>query len=192
VQKKLREALVRHCWREGGTMPDTMQRGLVAQSGGAVAGARPAASAIAEIEALLGEACRKLRDPLARTAILVVYGWFGALKLIDSSPANPLVRALLERTLPFVRFENFIIFLGLYEIAIGLLFAIPHLERFAVALIIPHLIMTSGPLVLLPGIAWQGFLLPTMEGQYMIKNVLILATAAGLAAQLQARPRSRA
>ncbi|HET9752420.1 MAG TPA: hypothetical protein VFP52_05645, partial [Myxococcales bacterium] len=113
--------------------------------------------------------------------------WFGAIKLIDASPANPLVRALLERSLPFVRFESFIVFLGLYEIAIGVLFAIPRLERFAVALIIPHLVMTSGPLLLLPAVAWQGFLLPTMEGQYIIKNVLILATAAGLAAQLRSR-----
>lgn len=172
-------------------MPDMMRRDLVAQPGGAVVAARPVGSVVAEIEALLGATCRKLRDPLARTAILVVYGWFGALKLVDASPANPLVRALLERTLPFVRFESFIIFLGLYEVAIGVLFAIPRLERFAIALIIPHLIMTSGPLVLLPGVAWQGFLLPTLEGQYMIKNVLILATAAGLAAQLQARPRSK-
>ncbi|HEY6910819.1 MAG TPA: hypothetical protein VI356_15675 [Myxococcales bacterium] len=168
-------------------MTQTIGRDLVAHSGGPGTVLHHLGDAAADLEDLLGAACRKMRDPLARTAILVVYGWFGAIKLIDASPANPLVRALLERTLPFVRFETFIVFLGVYEIAIGVLFAIPRLERFAVALIIPHLVMTSGPLLFLPAVAWQGFLLPTMEGQYIIKNVLILATAAGLAAQLRSR-----
>jgi uncharacterized membrane protein YkgB len=129
----------------------------------------------------------KLGPPVARAAILVVYAWFGALKLFDASPANPLVRSLLEQTLPFISFERFIIFLGLYEIAIGVLFAIPRLERVALALVVPHLIMTTGPLVLLPAIAWKGFLTPTLEGQYIIKNVLIVATALGIAAQLRAK-----
>ena len=129
--------------------------------------------------------CRKLGVPLARAAILVVYAWFGILKVFGASPANPLVQALLERTLPFISFERFILFLGVYEVAIGVVFTIPRLERFAFAMVVPHLVMTAGPLVFLPAVAWTGFLVPTLEGQYIIKNVLIVATVAGLAAQLQ-------
>jgi uncharacterized membrane protein YkgB len=129
--------------------------------------------------------CRKLGVPLARAAILVVYAWFGILKVFGASPANPLVQALLERTLPFISFERFILFLGVYEVAIGVVFTIPRLERFAFAMVVPHLVMTAGPLVFLPAVAWSGFLVPTLEGQYIIKNVLIVATVAGLAAQLQ-------
>jgi uncharacterized membrane protein YkgB len=131
--------------------------------------------------------CRRLGVPLARAAILVVYAWFGALKIFGMSPANPLVQQLLERTLPFISFERFILFLGVYEIAIGVVFTIPRLERLAFALVVPHLFMTAGPLVFLPAVAWSGFLVPTLEGQYIIKNVLVVATVAGLAAQLQLR-----
>ena len=31
------------------------------------------------------------------------------------------------------------------------------------------------PLVFLPAFTWQSFLVPTLEGQYIIKNVLIMA-----------------
>ncbi|HEY6005436.1 MAG TPA: hypothetical protein VIV57_21330 [Anaeromyxobacter sp.] len=128
---------------------------------------------------------RRIDVPLARAAILIVYTWFGALKLVDASPANPLVRQLLERTLPFISFENFIIFLGLFEVAIGIAFAVPKLEKLALAMVVPHLVMTSGPLVFLPSVSWKGFLLPTMEGQYCIKNVLIAAVAVGIIAHLK-------
>jgi uncharacterized membrane protein YkgB len=128
---------------------------------------------------------RRIDVPLARAAILIVYTWFGALKLFDASPANPLVRQLLERTLPFVSFENFIVFLGLFEVAIGIAFAVPKLEKLALAMVVPHLVMTSGPLVFLPSVSWKGFLLPTMEGQYCIKNVLIAAVAVGIIAHLK-------
>jgi uncharacterized membrane protein YkgB len=134
---------------------------------------------------------QRLAPVLARFAILVVYAWFGALKLVDASPANPLVKNLLEHTLPFIRFEQFIVGLGVYEIVIGVAFAVPRLERLAIALVIPHLLMTAGPLVLLPTVAWNGFLMPTMEGQYIIKNVLIVATAAVVAAQLRPRPQGQ-
>jgi uncharacterized membrane protein YkgB len=138
-----------------------------------------------KVDAILVPWFRRLEAPLARVAILVVYTWFGVLKLFDASPANPLVSQLLERTLPFISFERFIICLGVFEMAIGLAFAIPRLEKVALAMVVPHLIMTSGPLVLLPAIAWKGFLLPTMEGQYIIKNLLIAAAAVAVVAHLR-------
>lgn len=115
---------------------------------------------------------------LSRIALAIVYIWFGALKLIGESPANPLVSDLLERTLPFLTFDQFIIFLGIFEVAIGALFLLPRAQAFAVGLVIPHIVMTTGPLLLLPQIAWSSPLVPTLEGQYIIKNVLIVALAA--------------
>jgi len=138
-----------------------------------------------KVDAILVPWFRRLEAPMARAAILVVYTWFGVLKLFDESPANPLVSQLLERTLPFVSFERFIVFLGLFEMAIGLAFAIPKLEKLALAMVVPHLIMTSGPLVLLPTVAWKSFPVPTLEGQYIIKNVLIAAAAVAIVANLR-------
>ena len=67
---------------------------------------------------------------------------------------------------------------------IGVAFLIPGLERLAIALLIPHMITTVLPLILLPSITWQSFLIPTLEGQYIIKNIVIIALASALAAHL--------
>ncbi len=122
--------------------------------------------------------------PLARIAIFIVYFWFGALKLFGFSPANPLVDALLQQTLPFMSFNVFIVILGLYEVLIAIIFLIPGLERIALPILIPHLFVTTAPLFLLREITWQAPLVPTLEGQYIIKNILIVATAVGIAAHL--------
>lgn len=127
---------------------------------------------------------RRASDPVSRASLFIVYFWFGALKLFDASPANPLVASLLERTLPFVSFEQFIVALGMFEMVIGLTFLIPGLERLAVLLLVPHMITTFMPLVLLPAVTWQGLLSPTLEGQYIIKNLLIISLAFGLIAHL--------
>lgn len=122
--------------------------------------------------------------PLARCALFVVFFWFGGLKVFTTSPANPLVAALLGRTLPFLTFADFIQRLGIYEMAIGVAFLIPGLERLAIVLLLPHMITTCLPLVLLPQVTWTGFLTLTLEGQYIIKNVVIVALALAITAEL--------
>ena len=120
----------------------------------------------------------------AHIALFIVFVWFGLLKVLGSSPANPLVISLLNETLPFMSFNVFNILLGSYEVLIGLLFIIPRAEKAAIALLIPHMVVTILPLMLLPTITWQGFLTPSMEGQYIIKNVVIIALAAMVFADL--------
>ncbi len=127
---------------------------------------------------------RKLSMPFARFALFVVFFWFGILKIIGTSPANPMVADLLNATLPFMTWETFIILFSIYEMIIGISFIIPRLERLAIALIIPHMIMTCLPLIFLTSMTWQGFLTPTLEGQYIIKNLVIIAVAMGIAAHL--------
>lgn len=134
---------------------------------------------------------KKYSRPLARLALFIVFFWFGALKSAMVSPANSLVADLLEKTLPFITFSKFIIAFGVYEMIIGILFLIPRAERTALALLIPHMIMAFLPLVLLPTVAWQSFLVPTMEGQYIIKNLVIIALAFSVAARLQPLDSSR-
>ena len=123
--------------------------------------------------------------PAERIALFIVFFWFGFLKLIDTSPANPLVADLLERTLPFWSFESFVVFLGMWEMFIGIAFLLEGGERFAIALLVPHMVTTIMPLILLPGVAWQSFLVPTLEGQYIIKNMVIVALALSIAARLK-------
>jgi len=127
---------------------------------------------------------RRLTIPVSRIALFTVFFWFGILKIIGTSPANPMVADLLHATLPFMSWDTFIILFSLYEMAIGIAFIIPRLERVAIALLIPHMVMTSLPLFFLTSMTWQGFLTPTLEGQYIIKNLVIIALAMGIAAHL--------
>lgn len=118
-----------------------------------------------------------LEVPLARIAIFTVYFWFGSLKLFGVSPATPLVRALFEKTITFMPFGVFYFLFSLFEVIIGVLFLIRSAERVAILLLLLHLITTVMPLIFLPQITWQAFLVPTLEGQYIIKNILIAASA---------------
>ncbi len=127
---------------------------------------------------------RKISIPFGRFALFVVFFWFGILKLIGTSPANPLVESLLNVTLPFMSWNTFIVLFAIYEMIIGIAFIIPRCERLAIAILIPHMLMTALPLFFLPAITWQGFLTPTLEGQYIIKNLVIIALAMGIATHL--------
>ena len=128
---------------------------------------------------------RRSSLPFARFALFAIFFWFGILKIIGTSPANPMVADLMSATLPFMSWDVFIIFFAVYEILIGIAFIIPRFERIAIALLIPHMLMTSLPLVFLSDMTWQSFLTPTLEGQYIIKNLVIIALAMGIAARLR-------
>lgn len=137
--------------------------------------------------ALIG-CCKKSSGLLARFSLFVVFFWFGALKLLAVSPASAMVAQLQQQTLPFISFPTFITLFGLYEMVIGLFFLFPRLTRVTLALLMPHLIATVLPLFLLPALTWENFLVPTMEGQYIIKNLAIIALAFSLGARLEPTP----
>ena len=121
---------------------------------------------------------------LSHTALSIVFIWFGILKFFNVSPANELVYALLQKTMPFFNFDVFILVLGSVEVLIGVLFLIPRMERPAIAILVFHMFTTILPLFLLPEIVWQSFLIPTLEGQYIIKNIVVVALAIGILVDL--------
>jgi len=127
----------------------------------------------------------KINLPLARFALFLVYFWFGILKVFDLSPASPMVLELLHRTMPFIPPTQFLIFFGLFEMLIGVLFLIPRFTKIAIILLFIHMVTTVGPLFIMPSYTWSGFLVPTMEGQYIIKNILIIALAVVIGSKLK-------
>lgn len=127
---------------------------------------------------------RKVSEPVARFGLFVIFFWFGILKVIGVSPASPLVQSLFERTIPVVPFSLFLILFGLFEMVIGILFLFKGLERLVIPLLFLHMITTFLPLFLVPSVTWTSFLIPTLEGQYIIKNLVIIATAIGIASHL--------
>jgi uncharacterized membrane protein YkgB len=112
----------------------------------------------------------------SRVSLFIIYFWFGLLKVIGVSPANPLVIKLLEKTLPFITSHQFILGLGIFEMLLGILFLIGKWRRLTVILFSVHMVTTFMPLLLLTPITWQKRWVPTLEGQYIIKNLALIAT----------------
>jgi uncharacterized membrane protein YkgB len=126
---------------------------------------------------------RKSFLPMARLAIFVVYFWFGILKLFEQSPATPLAQAFVSKTLGAANFGWSFKALAIYECIIGILFLFPKMTRIVIPLLLIHMAIVCLPLFIVPDLAWSKPFVPTLEGQYIIKNLAIIALAIGVAAQ---------
>jgi uncharacterized membrane protein YkgB len=126
-------------------------------------------------------------EPIARISIFVIYFWFGFLKVLGLSPATPLALALTSRTIGAQYFTASFKTLAVFECLIGISFLIPALTRIPTLLLLIHLVVVTSPLVLVTDVAWTGTLVPTLEGQYIIKDLAILALAVGILACRQTR-----
>lgn len=121
--------------------------------------------------------------PLARIAIFIIYFYFGILKLLGQSPATPLASALVAKTVGLQHFNLLFNALAVYECLIGILFLIPRATRIVIPMLFIHLLIVCSPLILVPHLAWVKPYVPTLEGQYIIKNIAIIALAIGVASQ---------
>jgi len=119
---------------------------------------------------------------IARVAIFIVFFWFGALKLLGLSPASPLAEALTERTIGMEFFQLSFIILAVLECLIGILFLIPKATRIVLPLLLLHMAVVCSPLLLVPDLVWTNPFVPSLEGQYIIKNVVLVALAIAIAA----------
>ena len=81
--------------------------------------------------------------------------------------------------MPFLQPETWTIIIGYWEMAIGLCFLNKKTTLIAVVLMFLQMTGTFLPLVILPEITFQDSnpFLPTLEGQYIIKNIIIITAA---------------
>lgn len=123
---------------------------------------------------------------ISRSALFIIFFWFGVLKVFLLSPAGPLVSDLLNVTfLGFISPNVFQVLFGLFECVIGIMILIPRLERITFAVLLFHLFTTVMPLWLLPAHGWDGFMVPSLVGQYIIKNAALLSLGIVLFAHLK-------
>ena len=126
------------------------------------------------VDARISAWMRRWSVPIVRTAIGVVFIWFGALKMIGISPAGELV----ARTVYFFPPEVFVPVLGVWEVLIGLFFLYRPLIRLAILLLFVQLPGAFLPIVLLPDVVFTTFPYGlTVEGQYIVKNLVIIGAA---------------
>lgn len=120
--------------------------------------------------------------PFARFSVFLVFFWFGFIKLLGLSSASPLAEALTAKTVGAQYFDPLFYALSVLECIIGILFLFPKATRIVIPLLLFHMLIVCSPLVLVPGATWQQFGVPTLEGQYIIKNAVVVAVAIGIAA----------
>lgn len=111
---------------------------------------------------------------LLRVSLAIVFIWFGALKPFRISPADELI----ERTVYWFDPNWFIPFLGVWEVLIGVCLLVRPLIRVAIFLLALQMPGTFLPLVLQPEVCFtQVPFAPSLEGQYIIKNLVLISAA---------------
>ncbi|MFE2013911.1 hypothetical protein [Streptomyces sp. NPDC059491] len=112
---------------------------------------------------------------MLRAALGGVFVWFGVLKVVGLSPAAELVVAVL----PFPAGDWFVPALGWGEVALGLWLVSGRGRAAALPVLAAHLCGTFAVLVLTPQIAFahSNPLLLTLVGEFVVKNVVLLAGA---------------
>jgi len=111
---------------------------------------------------------------LMRISIAVMFIWFGILKPFGLSPEEELIK----RTIYWLDPDLFLPILGWWEVTIGISLLYKKYIRFALLLLFILLPGTLLPLLLLPEICFNQFPFgSTLEGQYIIKNLILLCAA---------------
>ena len=112
--------------------------------------------------------------PLLRYSLAIVFFWFGVLKPIGVSSATEIV----SKTVYFLPPELFVPVLGVWEMLIGVCLLHKRLLRAGIALLLLQMAGTFLPLVLLPDVSFATFpLVPSLEGQYILKNLVLISGA---------------
>lgn len=121
---------------------------------------------------------------LLQYSLSIVFFWFGLLKPLGMSPAQSLV----ERTVFWFDPTWFVPFLGIWEMAIGLLMLSKRTIRYSLGLLFLQIPGTFLPLMICPEVTFQSapFAL-TLEGQYIIKNLILIAAAIAVGGTLHQR-----
>lgn len=119
--------------------------------------------------------------PALRISLGIVFIWFGVLKIFGNSPANDLI----TKTVYWFNPDIFIPILGIWEALIGLCLLIPSFIRLGLFLLALQMPGTFLPLILLPEVCFQSFPFNlTLEGQYIVKNLVLIGAAMAVGARL--------
>jgi uncharacterized membrane protein YphA (DoxX/SURF4 family) len=116
---------------------------------------------------------------LLRISVGIVFFWFGILKFFPGmSPAQDLATRTIE-VLSFGLVPPAISLpvLAAWEVLIGLGLITGKFMRFTLLILAVQMLGTLSPMLLFPNETWRLFpIAPTMEGQYIIKNLVLISS----------------
>ncbi|GAA1946138.1 DoxX family protein [Streptomyces durmitorensis] len=125
-----------------------------------------------------------------RASVGLLYLWFGVLKFIASmSPAQDIAtHAMSVMTFGAVPGQVSGPLLALMEVLIGVGLVTGRLPRLAMGVFFVHMAGVFATLLIMPGEVWlHAPLVPTMEGQYILKNIVLVVACMAVATRKLAR-----
>lgn len=126
--------------------------------------------------------------PTLRVALGLVFLWFGFLKFFPNlSPAQDLAARTVEAlTLGIVKPDLAMPALAAWETVIGVGLILGRWLRAILLLLAIQMAGTFTPLLLFPGETFTVFpFVPTLEGQYIIKNLVLIGAAMAVGATVR-------
>ena len=125
---------------------------------------------------------QKHGERVERWGLALVFVWFGALKVLGYSSATSIIAEAVYFGSPKVTVP----FLGAWEVAIGICFLFRPLLRIAILLLLVRLPGTVLALALKHDQCFVGtWMVPSIQGQYLIKDAALFGAALVLGAQLR-------
>jgi len=137
-------------------------------------------SALEPIDRRITSTLARLGPIVLRVGLGVVFFWFGVLKFVpELSPAESLAGRTIELlTLGYVKPDVALPILATWECLIGLGLLTGRYLRATLFLLAVQMVGTFLPLVFFPAATFTRFpFAPTLEGQYIIKNVVLVGAA---------------
>ena len=136
--------------------------------------------------------CRLLQTiehlaPMAlRVSLALVFLWFGVLKLTGDSP----VLALVSATVPWLAPTLLMHLLGSVEVLLGLGLLLGRAQRLLLLVLAAHLSGTFLTFFMAPRLMFQhgGPMLLTADGEFVLKNLVLISAALLLAASSVSPP----
>ena len=124
---------------------------------------------------------------LLRISVGLVFFWFGALKFWpDLSPADQLATETIDRlSFGLVSGDLARVLLAILETVIGIGLITGKLMRFTLLLLVGQMLGAVTPLFLFPELTWSRAFVPTLEGQYILKNIVLVTAALTIGATVR-------
>ena len=122
-----------------------------------------------------------------RVSIGVIFIWFGVLKFWPGlSPADQLATETIDRLTFGLIPENLArVLLAILETTIGIGLVTGRFMRLTLLLLVGQMVGAATPLFLFPEVTWANPFVPTLEGQYILKNIVLVSAALTIGATVR-------
>lgn len=131
---------------------------------------------------------RRVSPWLLRASLALTFIWFGALKVAGTTPVAALVADTIA-WVPGIDAGWFVPALGAFEVLLGAALLMGRAPRLVLVTLVGHLTGTFLVLIVQPEVAFQNGnpLLLTTEGEFVVKNLVLISALLMLAAQRPVR-----